>query len=454
MNLPDFPRYEHYKDSGVSWLGEIPAHWEVKRLKYFGKIFAGLNGKKGTDFNKVNSDNLKPYIPFTNIYNNRIISDEQYDYVNIKEWEFQNIVKKNDILFLMSSETIEDIAKCSIYLGNTQDLYLNSFCKGFRINKCGYVFPEYLSYLLSGNIYRRYFSICSRGFTRINLKQEFITETLALVPPFIEQITIADFLNNKVVQIDRAIAQKEKLIALLQERRQLLIHQAVTRGLNPHVPMKDSGVAWIGKIPSHWEAATNFCLFEERNEPGNDKLPLLSVSIHTAVSSEEISDEDNIRGRVKIEDKRSYKLVRPDDIAFNMMRAWQGAIGAVQTDGMVSPAYIVAKPKRDICSAYFEHLFRTSAFIQQMDRHSKGITDFRKRLYWNEFKRLTAIFPPYEEQRQIAEYIGNLTVKIDTAIARKYNEIEKLKEYKATLINSAVTGKIKIPAGRNPEGMS
>jgi len=127
------PKYPAYKTSGVEWLGEIPEDWKVKKLKFLGKIFPGLSGKKGDDFSKEYSCGLKPFIPFTNICNNLKISNEHFQYVRVSETETQNKIKKYDILFLMSSETFEDIAKCSIYLGNDDELYLNSFCKGFRV---------------------------------------------------------------------------------------------------------------------------------------------------------------------------------------------------------------------------------------------------------------------------------------------------------------------------------
>ena len=127
-------KYPAYKPSGVAWLGDIPSHWEFKKLKFLGNIYAGINSKKGDDFSKEYTEGLKPFVPFTNICNNIKIDVFQYQYVKIDEKENQNRVKKNDILFLMSSETLEDIAKCSIYLGDDDELYLNSFCKGFRIN--------------------------------------------------------------------------------------------------------------------------------------------------------------------------------------------------------------------------------------------------------------------------------------------------------------------------------
>lgn len=160
------------------------------------------------------------------------------------------------------------------------------------------------------------------------------------LPPLPEQTAIANFLDRKTTQVDTAIRIKERQIELLKERRQILIHKAVTRGLhwdssdermtgldNPKIQssqksqFRHSGVDWIGEIPAHWKVASNRSLFVERNEPGNQSLPILSVSIHTAVSSEELSDDENLRGKIRIEDKSSYKLVNVSDITFNMMRA-------------------------------------------------------------------------------------------------------------------------------------
>ena len=259
-----------------------------------------------------------------------------------------------------------------------------------------------------------------------------------------DKVLIAKFLDEKTTQIDEAIAIKEQQIALLKERKQIIIQKAVTQGVDPDVPMRDSGVDWIGAIPAHWNVVANRALFSERLEPGEEGLPLLSVSIHSGVSSEEISEEENVRGRVKIEDKTKYTRVKKGDIAFNMMRAWQGGIGAVTIDGMVSPAYIVAKPNCAIVAEFFEYQYRCPEFIQQMDRYSKGITDFRKRLYWGSFKQLITVVPPEDEQIQIIRHVQQVTASTESGISLLDRQIQKLKEYKTTLINSAVTGKIKV----------
>jgi type I restriction enzyme S subunit len=271
-----------------------------------------------------------------------------------------------------------------------------------------------------------------------------IANSILLVPPIDEQKRIAGFLDDKMGKIDQAISYKVKQISLLKERKQIVIQEAVTKGLKPNAQMKDSGVEWIGQIPAHWEVRRNFVLFREMKVSGHNNLPVLSVSIHSGVSSEELSDEQNIRSIIKIEDRTAYKEVKPGDVAYNMMRAWQGGIGAVSVHGMVSPAYVVARPSSALAADYFELLYRCPAFIRQMDSGSKGITDFRKRLYWDDFKNLLTLVPPRDEQLTIVKRIAEASQKIEDAVAIKEEEIAVLNEYKTSLINEAVTGKIKV----------
>ncbi|EIJ6627505.1 restriction endonuclease subunit S [Campylobacter upsaliensis] len=173
-----------YKPSGIEWLGEIPQGWEIKKLKYIGEIFGGVTGKTIKDFSKEYKLNFKPYITFTNVCNNAVINPDLMEYVFIDSKEKQNKVLKNDILFLQSSETFEDVGKSAIYL-NDDEVYLNTFCKGFRIEREAY--PMYLNYLLSSLSYKRYFmSVCS-GFTRINLRQEHFLDIPLILPPLQEQ---------------------------------------------------------------------------------------------------------------------------------------------------------------------------------------------------------------------------------------------------------------------------
>ncbi|MCD2453083.1 restriction endonuclease subunit S [Methylicorpusculum oleiharenae] len=429
--LAALPTYEAYKDSGVEWLGEIPDHWIVKRTKY---LFTEINERSNNGI-----EDLLSVSQYTGVTKKSDKIEEGKLLTNAESLEGYKKVSKDDLVSNIMLAWNGSLG-FSPFAGITSPAYsvyrlVTEDCK------------RYFHYLLRTDLYKAEYKRRSSGVieSRLRLYTEDFFNVWSLLPPNPEQTAIAAFLDRKTAQIDQAVAIKEQQIALLKEHKQILIQNAVTRGLDPNVPMRNSGVEWIGEIPVHWVVLANRALFRQRIEPGKEGLPLLSVSIHTAVSSEEISDEENIRGRIKIEDKTKYNMVQPGDIVFNMMRAWQGAIGAVAVKGMVSPAYIIATPNQIIVSSYFEYQYRCPEFIQQMDRYSKGITDFRKRLYWNEFKQLMTVVPSIEEQTAIVTHIETQSTKIDQAIAIQQQQITKLKEYKTTLINSAVTGKIRVP---------
>jgi len=429
MNITSLPKYETYKDSEVAWLGTIPTYWDLTRLstrfeerrtKVSDKDFAPLS---------VTKNGVVPQLS---------------NAAKSNDGDNRKLVKKGDFVINSRSDR-----KGSSGVANRD----GSVSLIYIVLEPKSIAPSYCEYLLTSHNFIEEFYRMGHGIVADlwTTRYDEMKAVIIGIPPLQEQTAIANFLDKKTAQIDEAIAIKQKQIELLKERKQIIIQKAVTQGLDPNVPLRDSGVDWIGKIPEHWSVLPNFALFTERLEPGQDELPLLSVSIHSGVSKGEISEEENIRGRIKISDKTKYNLVKPNDIVFNMMRAWQGGIGSVSIKGMVSPAYIIASPNNKVDAQYFEYQYRSPIFIQQMDRFSKGITDFRKRLYWDEFKRLNTVVPPIEEQKTIVLHIESSSNKIGNAISLQHVQIEKLKEYKTTLINSAVTGKIKVPIA-NQEG--
>jgi type I restriction enzyme S subunit len=447
-------KYDQYKNSGVEWLGEIPNHWEVKKLKHLGNIFPGLNGKKGEDFSKEFLDGVKSFIPFTNIFNNHKISDEQFQYVKVRESENQNRVQKNDILFLMSSETLEDIAKCSIYLGNSEELYLNSFCKGFRISNIN-VNPEFINYLISSNSYRNYFSLVGRGFTRINIKQEFINDATVVFPSSTqEQSAIVQFLDDKTTKIAEAIAIKQKQIELLKERRQIIIHNVITKGLNKTVKFKDSGAEWIGEIPEHWKFESLKNILTERNEKNAPirTREILSLSIDKGVTlyAEKTTNLDRFK-----DDFSQYKLAHKDDLVFNSMNMIVGAVGVSDYFGCVSHVYYTYYGRQNYSNTkFYEYLFKCKTIqgvlyslgkgLIAIDRGEGKYNTLRLKVSRDDLRSMRLPFPSFSEQNQIISYIETQSSKIDTLISLKEQEIEKLKEYKMSLIDGVVTGKVKV----------
>jgi type I restriction enzyme S subunit len=422
-----FPRYDSYKDSGVEWIGDIPAHWEIERAKWL--------------FERVERP-VRPEDDIVTAFRDGTVtlrSNRRTEGFTtaLQEHGYQGIRKGDLVIHAM--DAFAGAIGVSDSDGKATPVYAACVNRGEY-----YTNSVYYAYLLRYMSNAGYIESLAKGIRERSTDFRFndFAKLYLPIPPCDEQDRIANFLDHKIAEIDEAIAKKQRLIELFKEQKAILINQAVTKGLNPDVPMRDSGVEWIGEVPANWNIKKNSELFLERKESGSESLPILSVSLHTGVSDFEQDETENIRSKVRIEDKTSYRRVYPGDIAFNMMRAWQGAIGVVKTDGQVSPAYIIATPCRLIDGEYFEYQYRISSFIGQMDRFSKGITDFRKRLYWNEFKRLFTIVPPIDEQKKIIAKIREIAISTDQVVEKIDREIEHIREFRSILISTAVTGKI------------
>lgn len=215
------------KDSGVKWIGMIPEHWERFRLKDLGYMYSGLTGKSGDDFRCDDETKTKHYVPFTNVLNNTVVDNDNFHYVVLEENEQQNQVKAGDLLFLMSSEDYESIAKSAVVLGDPGEVYLNSFCRGLRIinHNC---YAPFLNYQLNSEMYRDALRFEARGFTRINIKIDRVASHFVSLPPFSEQQTIADYLDEKCAKIDAAIANIDKQTDALKRLKRSLINEVIT----------------------------------------------------------------------------------------------------------------------------------------------------------------------------------------------------------------------------------
>lgn len=261
------------------------------------------------------------------------------------------------------------------------------------------------------------------------------------VHPLSQQRAIADYLDRETARIGALIAAKERLFELLAEKRRALITRAVTRGLDPDVPLRDSGIPWLGEIPAHWKIRRIAWLFRERDYRGEPELPLLVVSINFGVVLREFSDE---RIESTAADFNTYKVARRGDVVFNKMRMWQGAVGVAPVDGLVSPDYVVAAPTGDLIPEYAEQLFRTQAFSAECARHSHGIVWDRLRLYWDGFRDITVPLPSVNEQTEIVNHVLSEASKIKGLGDATGKTIDLLKERRAALIAAAVTGQIDV----------
>lgn len=422
------------KDSGVEWIGRIPKTWEVKAGKYcltLLKRIPSSDDQVVTCFRdgEVTLRSERREEGFT-------ISEKEIGYQGVKTGDL--VVHGMDG-FAGAIGISKFDGKGSPIL-NVLDSYSNK---------------QFLAYYLRAAAFKGYFLATATGIRvrSCDLRWPKLAKMPILLPPLAAQQAIADYLDSKCSQIDQLTDNIKQQIASLSEYKKALITQAVTKGLDPDVEMKDSGIEWIGKIPSHWSILRIANIYTERSETGcKDDLPILMVSINSGVSNGEVLDEERTRMVVRSEDKSLYKRVYPDDLVYNTMRAWQGAFGAVRVNGLVSPAYVTAAPKIDIDSRYIEYLLRTPPAKEEMKRYSYGIADFRMRLYWQYFKNISVALPPLDEQHHIASFIDSSYFKIDSAIKKKSELLETLQDYKKSLIYDYVTGKREVPVSYRKGG--
>jgi type I restriction enzyme, S subunit len=213
---------------------------------------------------------------------------------------------------------------------------------------------------------------------------------------------------------------------------------------------KDSGQPFLGEIPAHWDLFRNGRLFSQRNETGFGELPILEVSLKTGVR---VRDMDNLKRKQVMSDREKYKRAAQGDIAYNMMRMWQGAVGVAPVDGLVSPAYVVVRPFPEVDCRYFSYLFRTVSYMNEVDAYSRGIVKDRNRLYWQDFKRMPSPVPSIEEQRHITRFLDAVGSKAQRFIRNKRQLIELLKEQKQNVINQAVTRGLDPKVQLKPSGV-
>ncbi|MCQ7072260.1 restriction endonuclease subunit S [Salmonella enterica] len=257
-----------------------------------------------------------------------------------------------------------------------------------------------------------------------------------------EQVLIANFLDKKTALIDEAISIKEQQISLLKERKQIIIQQAVTQGLDPNVPMKDSGVDWIGKIPAHWDIVPGFTVFKEGKDSNKGMIEsqVLSLSYGNVI----IKPEEKLVGLVP-ESFETYQIALPGDIIIRCTDLQNDKTslrtGIVRNKGIITSAYLNLRLKTEHSAEFMHYFLHALDITKTIYRFGSGL---RQNLSYKDFKHMRILMPPKAEQIEIVNYINNQVEVTESSIDLIKNKIEKLKEYKTTLINSAVTGKIKI----------
>ena len=430
------------KDSGIEWIGNIPSDWNPIRIKYLPN--SEVDSFQDGDWieSPYIVDSGIRYLTTGNVgdgvfkrQGDGYISDETFQELNCK------YAYPNDLVI---SRLNAPYGRACILPSDEEKYVLAVDIVILRTDHD----KRFLCYLMQCNGYQNMVQDCAKGTTMKRISRTNLGNITLPIAPLPEQKAIADYLDSECSRIDAVIEKTRASIEEYKKLKQSVITQAVTKGVRPGRPMKDSGIEWIGEIPEDWSIYRIANLYDERNESGQEDLPILSISINTGISDHEVADDEQIRVFVRSEDRTKYKRLYSGDLAYNMMRAWQGAFGAARVDGMVSPAYVVAKPKDKsiIDSRYMEALLRTPSAIEEMHRYSRGITDFRLRLYWPEFKNIKVCLPPYKEQKEIADYIDEKSSDLDCIISKKEQFLAEMELYKQSLIFEYITGKKEVPA--------
>lgn len=426
MNKIKIEKYPAYKDSGVEWLGEVPEHWDVATL---GSILTPISIKNKPDYTLLSITREKGVI-LRNLEdeeeNHNFIPDDLSNYKLLEKGQFG----MNKMKAWQGSYGISD------YTGIVSPAYYV-----FKLKDT--IKSNYFHVAIRSKLYVAFFGSASDG-VRIgqwDLSKSRMKAIPFLLPPPHEQTAIAQFLDSKTALIDKAIAIKEKQIELLKERRQILIHKAVTRGLNPNVKMKDSGVEWIGEIPEHWKILYNRRLYRENSRKVlySNELALSLSQVDGVIPSEEMRERS-----LSPSHRNNFKLCLKGDLIVNRFKGHLGVFFESNYRGIVTFHYGVFEPEKGINSKYFELLFHTEIYKTIYAGASNGMTIGLQNLSNQNFYDIKSIVPPLDEQNKIVQYSKKIGDKIETAIGSKKSEIEKLQEYKTSLINSAVTGKIKL----------
>ncbi len=427
-------KYPAYKDSGVEWLGEIPEHWDCIRMKHLFKDYSEKNRPNETLLSVTQNQGV---VPRDSVENRMVMpsgSLETFKYI-----------EKGD--FAISLRSFEGGLEYCYHNGIISPAYTV-----LKIKKDTLV-DAYYKFLFKS------FSFISELQTSVvgiregkNISYPELSYSFLPIPKKHEQTAIASFLDTKTAKIDQSISQKQKLIELLKERKQIIIQNAVTKGLDPNVKMKDSGVEWIGEIPEHWEVASVKHVLSMPITDGPHVTPELLEDGIPFISAEAIKEGEidftKKRGYISIKDHSIFSMKyspKLKDIYMIKSGATTGNVAIVKTDiqfSIWSPLAVFRVNPQIVLAEYLYNFLQSSSFKKSVElRWSYGT---QQNIGMGIISNLPVAFGILKEQQAIVSHIEAQTSKIDKAIELQQQLIEKLKEYRTILINSAVTGKIKV----------
>ena len=404
------------KDSGVAWIGAIPQDWGIVKFKY---LHRGLNTGEAIDKEYWETDDA-PTVFYT-----AGLTPIKTSYSSFPIWKETG---ENDLLLARNGTPY-------VYLPVSNAYYTDHI---IRAAMSGRINRKFVYYCLQQSIA----SVTVDSVSIPTWSATLWNNQILPCPSTSEQERITTFLDAECAKIDAVLEKTRASIEEYKKLKQAVITQAVTKGIRGDRPMKNSGIEWIGEIPAHWEVTRIKNLFELRNER-NDEADLSKVnliSLYTDLGVVQHSDIVETTGNRAIT-AEGYKFVYKNDIVVNIILCWMGAVGMSRYDGVTSPAYDIYRPLADTNSEYYHYLFRTNRFNGECYRYGRGIMMMRWRTYSTEFRAINIPCPPAKEQKQIVAYLKEKCTQIDQLIAIKQAKIEKLEQYKRSLIYEYVTGK-------------
>ena len=432
--------YEKYKESRIPWVDELPVAWEEFRLRYLGALDAGGVDKKINE-----GESLYKSVHYMDVYRGslrNIFDSPNYLIVSATPQKRDKcILRKGDVLFTTSSETPNDIGHSCVIGEDLNDTLFGYHLLRLRVtDKIDFQFRKYL---FGANYLRTWFSYRAVGMTRYGISNIDFADARIMIPPIDEQKKISNYLDQKVSQIDDLIQNKQELIDLLKEQRISVICSAVTKGIDSTAEMKDSGNEWLGYIPSHWRDEPAKALFAQSKETRHETdVQLTASQKYGIISQEDYMERQNYKIVLADKGLENWKHVEPNDFIISL-RSFQGGLEISYIPGCITWHYIVLKPKAGVEPEYFKWLFKSPRYIQALQRTANFIRDGQD-LRFSNFVQVPLPLIPMDEQKEIAEYLNKETARIDSIIADITEQIEKLKEYRQSVISEVVTGKVAV----------
>ncbi len=441
------PRYPKYKDSGVEWLGHIPTHWTIDRFKH--SVESCKNGIWGDDA-KQNADDI-PCVRVADFDRRRLRVQLNAPTIrNITERERTGrILRRGDLLLEKSGGGESQPVGCVVLYDDA----LPAVCSNFvaRVKVPSSMNASFWRYVHAAAYTVRLNTRSIKQTSGIqNLDQQQYLDELAAFPPLGEQTSIAAFLDRETAKIDALVAEQERLIVLLKEKRQAVISHAVTKGLNRHVPMRNSGVEWLGEIPAHWKVAALKHL-TDRITDGAHVSPDTENGVYPFVSTKDVGVETIDLENCLRTSEQSYQYMvktgcrpQPGDILFSK----DGTIGRTVVvpeglDFVVASSLIIIRPTLSCLTSRFLHqLCQSTAIATQVESLVRGAG--LPRLSIQNLLRIVGCFPPVQEQIEIAAFLDDETARLDALTAEARRGIDLLHERRTALISAAVTGQVDV----------